>query len=106
MSLRTMLNKLRGMFGNPEGTGKPMSPDEKELEVYMERERKAKVKKLVHQYRKSETKEFLQGNPENSILSGKVPLADTPSRNGELSKKQKKSLKKHSLLNQGNMFMK
>lgn len=106
MGLRNFLERLRGVMGTPERFGQGMTPNEKELEVYLERERKQKIKKVLDHYRKKERKEFLQGNPENSVLTHGASLVDTPSRTGELQRKQKKSLKNHeNLLKQKGFFM-
>lgn len=107
MGIRSFLDKMRGIFGGlPNANGEKLSPDEMELRVYLERERKKKIKKLVHQYRKAETRDFLQGNKETQLLSQPPSLVTTPSRSGELSQKQKKKLKDHDkLLNQKSLFM-
>ena len=106
MNLRNMLNKFRNAIGgNPEKMHTPVSPDETELQVYLKRERDKKLKKLVHKYRNKETKEFLQGDQERSLMTKEIPIMTTPSRTGKLDRKQQKELKKHkNLLGMKNLF--
>lgn len=92
MGLKDILIRLRGMLGNPERKGTPMSPDEKELQVYMERERKVKIKKLVHQYRMREERDYLQGH---NMLSEPHTLKDA-----NWNKSRVKLKKRRGLLNQ------
>jgi len=107
MGLRDFLNRLREMAGTPERHGVGVTPNEKELEVYKERERKQMVKRELDHYRRKERKEFLQGSHETNLLSQPPTLTTTRPHSGELPTRQKKSLKKHDgLCNQGNLFMK
>lgn len=104
MGLKDALTRLRQAFsqGNP---GKPVSPDEKELEVYVERERKQKVRQALDHYRRKERREFLQDNPLNPTFK-QSPIIETKRRTGQLSMKQKKSLRKHDrVLGGPNFFM-
>ena len=78
MGLRNILNKFRAVFGSVNSPGHPkISPNEKELESYLERERQQKIKVVLDHYRKKERYEFLQHNPldhtfkENTIIKAK-----------------------------------
>ena len=87
MGLRTILEKFRNVFGGTGGTGPKISPNEKELSIYLERERQQHIKRVLDQYRRKERREFLQDNP----------IGDTLRQDTIIHAKQKK-VKKINLL--------
>jgi len=63
MAIGDILKKLMGGSRASEGERvKGMSPDEVELQSYMEEERRDNLKKLLGKYREKKSKEMLMGN--------------------------------------------
>ncbi len=88
MDIREILKKARGMLGNPDQprTIDKRSLNEKELEVYLERERQDKIKKMLNYYRNKEEKDFMQGK---NMLNEPMTLKDNKEFYGEKPKVKK-----------------
>jgi len=95
MSFKQIIKKVSSIDLKNTRLGKGITPAEKELNSYLERDRQDKIKKQVQRFRDQDTKELLTGNlmkKQRQILSKENIFK---SRN----KKQKNIMKGKNILN-------
>jgi hypothetical protein len=71
MGIGAVIQKIFG--AKRDGEGKPikgLSADDKELESYLEEERRERVKKILFKKRNQRVKELLVGRPQDQLLKG------------------------------------
>ncbi len=104
VTFKEVINKAQNMFGSPPEFKKGTTPNEVELNSFIERERQDQIKKKLHFFRK---KNAMLGQGENGGILGKSPslLKSNSLLKERTSILKSKKTKTKSLLDAPNVFL-